>query len=106
MTGPADGLFPQAVLIVAVRLGPLGQEHPLAAPQGRQLLRIPPQANPASDAAPKAVVSTMAGRSTGIRSRSACICIRMSDTLAPPSARRAVMSHPASCRMASIRSVT
>ncbi len=29
MAGPADGLFPQAVLIVAVCLGPLGQEHPL-----------------------------------------------------------------------------
>ena len=37
MAGPADGLFPQAVLIVTVCLGALGQEHPLAAPQGRQL---------------------------------------------------------------------
>ena len=57
-------------------------------------------------AAPKAVVSTISGRSTGIRSRSACICSRISDTLAPPSTRSMVMSHPASCRMAIIRSVT
>ena len=65
-----------------------------------------PQLSPASAAAPKAVVSTISGLSTGMRSRSACICSSTSDTLAPPSARSRAMSQPASCRMASIRSVT
>ena len=65
-----------------------------------------PQLSPASAAAPKAVVSTISGLSTGMRSRSACICSSTSDTLAPPSARSSAMSQPASCRMASIRSVT
>ena len=65
-----------------------------------------PTESPASTAAPKAVVSTMAGRSTGMRSRSAWNCIITSLTLAPPSTRSTEISQPASCRMAVIRSVT
>ena len=65
-----------------------------------------PTARPASAAAPKAVVSTIFGRSTGIRSRSDWKRSITSLTLAPPSTRSTVISQPASCRMAFIRSVT
>ena len=71
-----------------------GEEYVLAAAQGIQLppARLQtPAASPARAAAPKAVVSTWAGRSTGSRSRSAWVCIMMSLTEAPPSTRRVVM---------------
>ena len=72
---------------------------PVAAPAAA------PKAAPKA-AAPKAVVSTWAGRSTGMPRRSAWICIRMSLTLAPPSTRRVGMGQGASAFIARTRSVT
>ena len=65
-----------------------------------------PAARPASAAAPKAVVSTFAGRSTGMPSMSAWNCIMKSLTLAPPSTRSSVMGFPRSRSMVRTRSVT
>jgi hypothetical protein len=67
---------------------------------------LDPAARPARKAAPKAVVSTMRGRSMGLRRISAWNCMRKSLTEAPPSTRRTESVRPESSSMASSRSFT
>ena len=65
-----------------------------------------PVAMPANSAAPRAVVSSIAGRSTGRPSTSACICMRRSLAAAPPSTRSRGRAAPASCSIAETTSAT
>lgn len=60
-----------------------------------------PVASPAAIAAPSEVVSRMAGRSTRIPLRSACVCIQRSELDRPPSTAREESARPESLAMAS-----
>ena len=67
---------------------------------------LSPAESPARKAAPKAVVSTILGRSMGFLSMSAWNCMRKSLTEAPPSTRSTESVRPESISMASSRSLT
>ena len=79
----------------------------LECPQRRELVPAiaqNPTPSPASAAAPNAVVSVFAGRSTGTPSKSAWNCSSRSLRAAPPSTRSSASGWPQSCCMASMRS--
>ena len=65
-----------------------------------------PTCIPAKSAAPNAVVSPTAGRSTGNPITSACSCMSKSLTHAPPSTRSRCMVTPASCCITPTTSAT
>ena len=64
-----------------------------------------PTASPARYAAPRAVVSRMTGRRTGVASMSAWNCMRKASRLAPPSTRSSRSGTPVSFSMAATRSM-
>ncbi len=65
-----------------------------------------PTASPARQAAPIAVVSTHCGRITGTLTISACVCIRKSFALAPPSTFSAGIAILESASIAASTSLT
>mmetsp|Transcript_15041 Transcript_15041/g.37588 ORF Transcript_15041/g.37588 Transcript_15041/m.37588 type:complete len:244 (+) Transcript_15041:41-772(+) len=85
----------------------LGEKTLMPAETGAGTLLIPshtPAPRPAHMAAPAAVVSTSAGRSTSMLSRSACDWSSGSDILTPPSTRMALSAAPVSATIESTTS--